>query len=500
MPSPRQVSGCAGRVLIALACALSAALALSGPALGARVTLLPPHGRARVVNDRFVPAGLGWGVPAGRGTPVAAVASAASAGSRRGGLTVDQRLSQLKRQRAITASEERGYVRAWSSALRTEKRLHGERAIELGAVIANLRAITAEHALIASRLPALFLTLARNVQWWTRGPLLSYGQRVEFSGSKLVWEFYPGQGIQLQVLGSFGEADGFYTAGRAHYGQLKSLLGELIPLAVHRGGGLAWEYYFSFDGGSPPWVSAMAEGTALEALTRGYRATGNRSYLAIAHRALGILRIRPESGVSMPLSHGTWFSQYSFAPHTYILNAFLQTLIGLYDYAEVSKDPVAERLFAAGNREAEVEVPRFDTGAWSLYQPGLEDDLSYHELVTGFLQELCSRTGAAVYCRTAQHFQSYLHIPPKLTQLTLRATARRAFALRFRLSKISRVGIVLKRGNRTLMATSAQFPYGVHSFSMPGLGRGTYTVHLSATDLAGNFSRVVGSLAVRRRR
>jgi hypothetical protein len=84
--------------------------------------------------------------------------------------------------------------------------------------------------------------------------------------------------------------------------------------------------------------------------------------------------------------------------------------------------------------------------------------------------------------------------------LTLRATARRAFALRFRLSKISRVGIVLKRGNRTLMATSAQFPYGVHSFSMPGLGRGTYTVHLSATDLAGNFSRVVGSLAVRRRR
>jgi len=115
-----------------LACALSAALALSGPALGARVTLLPPHGRARVVTIGSCSwAGLGCARP-GRGTPVAAVASAASAGSRRGGLTVDQRLSQLKRQRAITASEERGYVRAWSSALRTEKRLHGERAIELG--------------------------------------------------------------------------------------------------------------------------------------------------------------------------------------------------------------------------------------------------------------------------------------------------------------------------------------------------------------------------------
>ena len=57
------------------------------------------------------------------------------------------------------------------------------------------------------------MTVDANRQWWTTGPLLSSGQRVEFAGSQLVWEYYPGQGIQLQVLGTFGKADGLYTGG-----------------------------------------------------------------------------------------------------------------------------------------------------------------------------------------------------------------------------------------------------------------------------------------------
>ena len=80
-----------------------------------------------------------------------------------------------------------------------------------------------------------------------------------------------------------------------------------------------------------------------------------------------------------------WYLLYSFAPGATVVNGFLQTLIGLYDYAHASDDPKAARLFAAGDAEARFAVPRYDTGAWSLYQPGQEDDLSYHELVTGFL-------------------------------------------------------------------------------------------------------------------
>jgi hypothetical protein len=166
----------------------------------------------------------------------------------------------------------------------------------------------------------------------------------------------------------------------------------------------------------------------------------------------------------------------------------------------VSGNPTAAQLFAAGDAQAQSELPGFDTGAWSLYQPGVEDTLDYHVLVTGFLQQLCTRTSAPVYCTTAQHFQAYLTTPPVLTQLTMRVRNRAAFALRFRLSKVSRVGVVVTdASDRTVFATSASSGYGARSFIVPRIRTpGTYGVVLTATDLAGNFARITGSLQVTR--
>ncbi len=412
--------------------------------------------------------------------------------------TVTGELTRLYRQRAITASAYHGYELSYDRALAAERHLAGTRRAELTAVTENVHQIAASGNLTASRLPVLFGTVDRNRQWWTSGPLLSGGQRVEFAGSQLVWEYYAGQGIQLQVLGSFGKADALYTSGRHSYGELVQLLAQLIPLAARRGGGLAWEYYFHFDGGAPPWTSAMSQATGLEALTRAYRATRNPYYLDVAQQALPIFTARPPAGVSVPTALGARFVQYSFTPKTSIINAFLQTLIGLHAYARVSGSPEARQLFAAGDAEARSEVPRFDTGAWSLYQPGVEDSLSYHELVTGFLAELCRDTHATVYCQTAQHFQADLKTPPVLRQLTFGARAGRGTRLRFRLSKYSHVGVVLTRGARTVYATSASLPYGVEQIVLPPERAGSYGVRLAATDLAGNFSRITGTLAVTR--
>ena len=274
----------------------------------------------------------------------------------------------------------------------------------------------------------------------------------------------------------------------------------MIPLASQRGGGLTWEYYFHFDGGAPPWTSAMSQATGLEALSRAYLATGNADYLTTGTQALPIFSVRPPVGVNVKAPAGTRFLQYTFAPTTDIINAFLQTLIGLYDFAQVSHNATAAALFAAGNAQAQAELPGFDTGAWSLYQPGVEDPLSYHELVTGFLQQLCTRTQAPVYCTTAQHFQAYLTTPPALTQLTMKARNRGAFALRFRLSKISHVGVTVTNGaDKTVFATSASFGYGARSFTVPRIKKaGAYGVVLTATDLAGNFARITGNLQITR--
>jgi hypothetical protein len=476
-----------------LIAALAGALAFALPAShasAARVVVLGAHGHAVVRDDRFVTG------PAITPAPAARIASAAPK-RRRSRLTVRSVLAHLQATGQISGAAYASYSSQFNAALRTERHLSGTRATELAAVTKTMHAIAAAGRLTPSRLPVLFETLARNRQWWTTGPLLSYGQRVEFQGSELVWEYYPGQGIQLQELGSFGKADGFYTGGPSYYPQLQQILSELIPLAADRAGSLTWEYYFNFEGGSPPWTSAMSQGTALDALTHAYQAFHDPAYLQLASEALGIFRAAPEAGVRVGTASGARYLQYSFAPSVSIINAFLQSLIGLYDYAQVSGDPTAQALFDAGNAEAQAEVPQFDTGAWSLYQPGLEDSLSYHELVTGFLQQLCARTQAPVYCTTAANFVAYEKTPPALTLLTHNARAKRKFGVSFRLSKVSHVGIVVLRGSQTVFETSAGFPYGVHAFSVPALRpAGLYTVRLAATDLAGNFARITGSLNV----
>lgn len=415
-------------------------------------------------------------------------------------ITFLSELARLHRTGGLDTPSYQADVSAYRQALGTEKKLYGTRRTELSAVTVTMHDIAASHQLTPSRLPALMATLAANQTWWTTGPLLASGQRVEFAGSQLVWQYYPGQGIQLQVLGTFGKADGLYTAGAAEYPAMEQLLNEIIPLAAQRGGGLTWEYYFHFDGGSPPWTSAMSQATGLEALSRAYQATGNVNYLDIGAQALPVFSAKPPAGVNVTAPAGTRFLQYTFAPTTDIINAFLQTLIGLYDFAQVSHNTTAAALFAAGTTQAQSELPGFDTGAWSLYQPGIEDTLSYHELVTGFLQQLCTRTQAPVYCTTAQHFQAYLTIPPALTQLTLKARNRGPFALRFRLSKISHVGVtVTNNAGRTVFATSASFGYGAPSFTIPRIKKaGAYGVVLTATDLAGNFSRITGNLQITR--
>jgi len=435
----------------------------------------------------------------------AAPSSAMLAGhARKAPRTVQSQLKRLRRSGAISATTYHSYLGSLNAALSTEARLHGTRAIELQAVIQNLQNIAAAGFLTPTRLPALFLTLDRNRQWWSTGHLLATYQRISFPGSQLVWEYYPGQGIELQVLGSFSTANALCNGGgQSQHAACAALLSELIPLAANRAGGPTWEYYFQFDQGMPPWTSAMSQGTALQALANAYRALHDPYYLTVGNEALAAFTVPPPRGVAVPTSIGTRYVQYTFDPSRghEVINAFLQSLIGLDTYAQVSSSPLAARLFAAGNAEAQAEVPQFDTGAWSLYQPGVEDDLSYHELVTGFLAQLCKLTKAPVYCLTASHFQRDLTTPPALTLLTKRLTARRPGALYFTLSKISRVGITIRRGTSTLLETSATFPYGTHSVAVPAPPRaGSYTVSLDATDLAGNHSEISGSIRVARRR
>jgi D-glucuronyl C5-epimerase C-terminus len=305
--------------------------------------------------------------------------------------TVASALQSLQRGGALTASAYAQYASTYARAASTLRKLSGTRRAELGGVLTNVQQIAAAGEFIPSRLPALFLTLERNIQWWSSEPLPSADQRVSFAPSRIVWEYYPGQGIEIQWLATFGEANGYYLQGHENT-QLQELLNEVIPLATQRAGGIAWEYMFHFDGGAPPWTSGLSQGTALQALARAYSRLKTPAYLTAAQQALGLFQTPPPAGVRVATSAGARYAEYTYAPSDRILNGFIQSLNGLYDYAKLTGDPLGRQLFEAGDADARVEVPQYDTGAWSKYDQYTESNLNYHELLAEFLQDLCTRT------------------------------------------------------------------------------------------------------------
>jgi hypothetical protein len=319
-----------------------------------------------------------------------ACASAQAAGKPASGPSVTAALASLQRSGAIAPAVYQQDYSAYVAAVGSLKKLSGTRRSELGAVVANVRAIAAAGGFIPSRLPALFLTLERNRTWWTTGSLLASRVRISFPGSKLVWEYYVGQGIEIQWLGTFGEGNGFYSGGQNN--NLKQLVNEMIPLATKRAGGIAWEYMFQFDGGEPPWTSGLSQGTALQLLARAWSRFKEPAVLTAAQEALGIFKTPPPSGVRVASSLGAHYLEYTYAPTDRILNGEIQALVGLYDYTSITRDPVGLQLFEAGDAEERVRTPLYDTGAWSMYDQFGESDLNYHELLTEFLQHLCERT------------------------------------------------------------------------------------------------------------
>jgi hypothetical protein len=463
-------------LFVAILCSLGAA-----PAFADDVVVLGRDGAIRHTEDKALPAAT-MQVPRAH-----AVATAARKPKKR---TVTSELKRLRDAGGITAEDYTARRAAYLDARRQAKKLAGLGRSQMTAVIRSLDDMAARKQLTASRIVPLWLTLERNLQWWSTGKSLGAGQRVEFEGSELVWQYYPGQGLQLQMLGNFGKLNGLW--GSKDNARLDFMVNELLPLAAERAGGVAWEYYFTFGGGKPPWVSGLAEGTAVEALARAAtRLHREAEIMPIAQRALGVFRKRTPTGVRVPLAHGDHYAIYSFAPNLRVLNGFIQSLVGLYDYARLSKDPLGTQLFQAAEPEARVETPTYDTGAWSLYSRGSsthESNLSYHDLLQDFLADLCKRTQIDVYCTTADHFLAYKAVAPVLTVQSKTLRGGKYGRVPFELSKISNVTLQITRGARTVEARPfGAVGYGKRTFGWQAPRKaGTYTVVLTARDLAGN--------------
>jgi len=417
-------------------------------------------------------------------------------------------------------------ARAWRVVLdraeRAVRRLPAGRAGELRAVLGSVQALAGSRRLTASRMPLAFLTLRRNTTVWRLRAVPAAGERLTFGRDPAVFQYFPGRGVQYHALASAGQANALappclrmaerHTArvgavaarraaarrvgalrrprairlrpGACRARELARRLDRLLALSSSRGGFRAWEYRFAFGGGAPPWVSAMTQATAAQALARGAAALGHPAYREAALDALGAFRAAPPLGVRLP---GGPFVMYSFAPGLRILNGELQSVIGLYDVADLTGSSRARALFRLGERGTRREVASYDTGAWSRYSfAGRESTLGYHELVTGFLRGLCTRTSRAVYCDRAARFDRYLHEPPRIDLgLPPRLREARPAAFTAWVSKVSDTRITVADRRGTVLDRTAQLPRGRYRYAFTPPRPGRYTVRVRATGPEG---------------
>ena len=488
-----------------LALAALAAALLAAPAHAGELIVVDGE-RAVRTHDRAVPdprevapepAPASAAARSGARSAARAIAAAPkrpSAGAR----AVARALRRELAAERITPTEMRRWRRWHALARRAVRRLHGARRAQLAYVLGSVEALALQKRLIATRMPAAFLQLERNRQYWRRLPFPASRDQVSFKGSLIVFTYFPGYGLQIHPLTTFKRANAIHgMCERREPGcdreGLRDLLDEMTGLAVKRSRRfIAWEYMFHFGGGAPPWISGMAEATAIQALARAGVLLGKPAYLETARKALGAFEAAPPTGVRTTGPRGgVHYLQYSFAPRLVIFNAFLQSLIGLHDFGKLGPDEHATALLREAEPEARAELPFSDVGDWSLYSyGGAEATRGYHELMREFLQSMCTRRLGPIYCDYARRYYGYTVDPPELSfDGPSAATEEQPAAIRFTVSKLSAVELKVFKGNRLAFTRLATVRRGSGSFAWTPHSTGLFTVELAAKELRTGFGK-----------
>lgn len=471
----------------------------SGPRERAGPTVANATSRAHAGS-----AGLSGAPGRGGGVPVSGPASARQRARSPVPATVRGALRRLRATGVIDQRTYRTRRRVLRRVRASVRRLAGARRTELAAALGAVDDLAARRLLTAGRMRLAFLTLRRNLETWTRGSFPAAGERVRFGRDPAVFQYFPGRGLAFHPLASFGPVNArarlcLERRSRCHPRALRHALDRLAGLAVRRSGFAAWEYLVSFGGGRPPWISAMAQATAIQALARGSKALNVPRWRALADDALGAFERPAPTGVRVNVPGGRYYAMYSFSPSLRILNGSLQALIGLYDHARLSRSARARRLLDAAEPTARATVGAYDTGAWSLYaRNGRESPLGYHRLVIGQLKGLCQRLGERAYCDAGRRFARYASTPPRV-ELAWggRARAGHATPIAFSLSQPASIHLAVRRAGRTVLRRELLAGPGRHVLAWAPPRSGHYRLTLRATGRAGARSLRRASLVVR---
>lgn len=292
----------------------------------------------------------------------------------------------------------------------------------------------------------------------------------------IVYRYFAGRCFELHPLAEFGALNARIAAGDA--AGTEALADALIARGVFQhGGGVGWEYYFDFSGGRAPWLSGMAQAVAAQAFARAATLVPDRStaYLRAAHNAYDLIPRELLTSVAA----GPWIRLYAFQSLA-VLNAQLQTVVSLRDYATATQDTAAATLATHMQNAAAAMLPRFDTGYWTYYSLAHDPSpLDYQQYVVQLLAKLAASDPRFAAART--RIATYAKEPPAF----MVANATALGALRVWVSKPATVQIDSAAGpTRRISLTGGWTTIAGREPTRPGV----YPVRVTATDWAGNHA------------
>ena len=164
---------------------------------------------------------------------------------------------------------------------------------------------------------------------------------------------------------------------------------------------------FTYENPEHPY-SSMAQSEGISLLLRANLATGEKKYLDAAVSAKNFM-LRPisEGGTTEYRGEDVCFFECTHDP--LILNGWIFSIWGLYDYTKCIEDPEAEVVLHKTLESLKKKIPEFDIGYWSNYEEGGKRICSpfYHKLHIAQLRAMYDLFGDEIYKTYADKWEGY---------------------------------------------------------------------------------------------
>lgn len=167
----------------------------------------------------------------------------------------------------------------------------------------------------------------------------------------------------------------------------------------------SWNAFFFIYPDAP--YSAMAQGEGASLLIRAYREFGDVKYLAAAEKAINFMILPVEEGGTARYSgREITFLEYTNRP--IVLNGWIFSLFGLYDYLIINDDTKIRDIFDRSIKTLCSNLSDFDAGYWSKYDNSkMIASLFYHNLHIAQLRIIYEITGESIYKEYYEKWSKY---------------------------------------------------------------------------------------------